>query len=277
MKWTSSFKLRDFLPPILLKIYQARFYKYGFWGDYRSWQAAYQDSTGYDKSIILDKVRDALLRVKQGTAVYERDSVIFDQIHYSFPLLAGLLRISVQNKSQISVLDFGGSLGSSYYQCRNFLSSLSKLEWSIVEQQNFVDCGREFFEDDQLKFFSDIDTCLLQRNPHVILLSGVLQYLEFPYKFLENMVECSFEHIIIDRTSFLEEERDRLAIQKVPPEIYPASYPAWFLNLDKFLDIFREKYELIAQFDALAGLIELRKPYAKAQDMGFIFKLKDES
>ena len=56
--------------------------------------------------------------------VYERDSVLFDTIRYSWPLLSDLLRAASEDQNHLSVLDFGGSLGSSYYQNRVFLSHL---------------------------------------------------------------------------------------------------------------------------------------------------------
>jgi hypothetical protein len=52
--------------------------------------------------------------VKTGEAVYERDSVLFDEIQYSFPVIAALLRVASANKGKLNVLDFGGSEKSHY-------------------------------------------------------------------------------------------------------------------------------------------------------------------
>jgi len=48
-------------------------------------EEAMELSTGYDSERILGKVRDSLLKVKRGEAVYERDSVLFDKVQYSWP------------------------------------------------------------------------------------------------------------------------------------------------------------------------------------------------
>lgn len=260
----------EIIPPILIKAYRLIFNnKYGFFGNYSSWEDALKDSDGYDSDLILEKVRDSLLKVKEGKAVYERDSVLFDKIHYSWPVLAGLLRIASANKNKLSVLDFGGSLGSHYYQYKQFLSDLDELRWSIVEQEKFVRCGKQLFENEQLKFYSDLETCLKHEQPDVILLSGVIQYLEYPYRLLECLLDCNIKHIIFDRTPFIKGCRDRLTVQRVPPQIYDASYPAWFFNLDKFMSFFSDKYQLLLEFDALAGLIPLTDTYA--EDKGFLF------
>jgi putative methyltransferase (TIGR04325 family) len=242
--------VKEIVPPIFLKSYQRQSTQYGFFGDYKSWQEAHNASTGYDTSIILEKVKTSLLRVKQGQAAYARDSVVFDQIQYSFPLLAALLRIAAENLGKLSVLDFGGSLGTSYYQCKDFLSPLSQLKWSIVEQENFVSCGQQLFEDDSLKFFYNIDSCLQVESPDVIFMSGVVQCLEKPYDFLEEILKYNFKNIIFDRTAFTREGRDLLTVQKVPPDIYAASYPAWFLNQDRFLNIFMSSYDLVFEFNS---------------------------
>src|SRR5712691_3342391 len=112
-------------PPLLMKGY--RFLRdrngnnvYGLSGDYAAWEDAVHASTGYDSEVILEKTRTALLQVKNGQAVYERDSVVFDEVQYAWPLLAGLLWIATRSGGKLDVLDFGGSLGSTYFQNRAF-------------------------------------------------------------------------------------------------------------------------------------------------------------
>ena len=243
-----------------------------FTGDFPSWEDAQQASTGYAAPIIVARVRSACLRVKNREAVWERDSVVFDRIEYPFPLLAGLLRAAAENECRLSVLDFGGSLGSSYFQCRNFLPSLRELRWSIVEQPAYVAAGKTDFENEELRFYQSIEDCMREQNPNVLLLSGVVQYLPKPHSFIAEVVQRGFPNIIIDRTGFLRGGRDRLTTQHVPEWIYPAVYPCWFLSEDRFLAEFSRHYELLSSFPVpdtyeLAG----DETYFK----GFIFKRKD--
>ena len=247
-------------------------YKYGWFGDYPSWEEANKDSTGYDSDLILEKVKSSLLKVKNGEAIYERDSVLFNKVEYSWPLLTALLWITNQNKGKLNLIDFGGSLGSTYYQNRFFLKDVSELHWNIVEQKNFIECGKHYFEDDHLKFYFTLEECVAHKNPDTIILSSVLQYIESPYELLDKIVGLNFTYIIFDITSFLEHGKDRITVQKVPPHIYNASYPVWVFEKEKFLKFFEGKYELIAEFEAYVGKEYYIGNNVKAGDKGFIFR-----
>lgn len=242
---------------------------YGFFGNYSVWKEVQKISTGYGTKEILNKVKKAALKVKSGEALCERDSVLFNDCEYARPLINSLLTISTYYNNKLRVLDFGGSLGSSYYACRNFLMHLNDLSWNIVEQKDFVDCGKQLFEGNSLKFYHSLDECVQIENPNVILFSGVIQYIEKPYKLLEQVMKYNFEFILFDRTPFFNVE-DRITLQVVPPEIYKASYPAWFFNLDKFLNFFRRyQYNIITEFD---GFESWQLEDVKAQYKGFIFQ-----
>lgn len=242
---------KKWLPPALLEclkpLHGRSIY---FSGVYADWEIASAHATGYDSALILERVRQAMFRVKSGEAVYERDSVVFDKVQYSFPVLAGLLRAALENGNRLEVLDFGGSLGSSYFQCRNFLSVVSSLQWGVVEQEHFVRCGKADFETEQLRFFFTIAECMAQVSPNVALLSSVLQYLPQPYKLLDDLIAERVKYVVIDRTPFSDASVDRITVQHVPPSIYPASYPCRVFSRQGFLDRFLGSYDVIAQFDS---------------------------
>ncbi len=261
--------IKRLTPQVLLNILKIIINKnYGWQGDYRSWDDAGKNAIGYDSDRILNKVKESLLKVQNGEAVYERDSVLFNKIQYSWPMLTGLMWVAAQNKGQLNIVDFGGSLGSSYFQNRFFLESISKVSWNIVEQDNFVRCGSRAFKNNELKFFKSIDDCLAYQLCDTIILSSVIQYIKEPYKLLREIFGYNFKYIIIDRTAFIDRGYDRLTVQKVPPEIYDASYPSWFFDKKKFEVFFDEKYTKIAEFkcDDQANI--------KSQFLGFIYKVK---
>ncbi len=238
--------------------------KFTYIKEYGNWEAALKHSTGYDSQNILDKVREATLKVKSGTSVYERDSVLFDEIQYSWPLLAGLMWIAAQNNGTLEIIDFGGSLGSTYFQNRKFLKHLKKVRWNIIEQKHYVEVGKRDFESEELKFYYNIESCLESCHPRAILFSGVLQYLEKPYELLGKIKSADIDFILIDRTPFHEGNTDRICVQTVPKKIFEASYPSWIFSMQKFKEFFKSS-TIIEEFDSFA---EKLTPYSKFK--GFI-------
>jgi putative methyltransferase (TIGR04325 family) len=263
-EWKKTIK--DFLPPVLIRFASGLFY--GWHGSFSSWKEAIEKSAGYDSQNILEKVKNSSLRVKNGLSAYERDSVLFENIEYSFPLLSGLLWIAAQNNGKLNVLDFGGSLGSSYFQNKLFLDSLSEVNWCIVEQPGFVSTGIEYFEDERLHFFFTIEECLASFDIDVVILSSVLQYMENPFGLLDRICSNGINNLIIDRTPFIN-GKDRITIQEVHPKIYRGSYPCWFFNKEKFLSGMPAEYKLILEFDALD------KANIPSEFKGFIFQKGD--
>jgi putative methyltransferase (TIGR04325 family) len=221
-------------------------------GDFRTWDEARRHSLGYDGPAIVERVKEATLKVERGEAAYERDSVLFERVEHSYPLLAG------------------GSLGSTFFQCRPLLEGAASLRWSVVEQPIFAACGR-YFESEQLHFFDDLQSCLATESPDIALLSSVLPYVETPHALLETVAQA-VPRVLIDRTPLWSTLPDRLTVQSVPASIYgfPTSYPAWILNRERLLDHFSRGFRIVFEFDALAGRIDVDGTPAK--DTGFLLE-----
>lgn len=253
-------KLKEATPSciqrILWKVYSSAFgvrssraNRISFSGDYQRWEDAEESAGGYDAPNILGKVLASTLKVKTGAACYERDSVIFDTVEYSWPLLASLLCAAAEQRGHLGVVDFGGSLGTTYFQSRQYLRHLSSLSWSIVEQTHFAEAGRRFIAEGPLEFHDSIEEAIACRGPNLLLLSGVLQCIENPHEMLQGFLTNAWKYVILDRTAFVESRQsDRLTIEYVPPSVYEASYPSWFFSEAKLLSHFSKGYELVASW-----------------------------
>ena len=262
-------KIVQYLKKNYLRI---KYHRYGWSGNYVSWPSATDRCTGYNAAEILNKVNVATLKVKNGDAVYERDGMLFNEVEYSWPLLSNLLWIAGNQNNCLSVLDFGGSLGTTYFQNRAYLKHLSKLTWSIVEQSNYVQQGNTAIAGEGLTFFENVQTAIQAKGPYdVLLLSCVLPYIEKPFELIAYLQQNDFSYIIVENTYFNSMPANRLTIQKVPPVYYDASYPAWFLNYDEVVGAFSKKYTMIAEYknDQILYLDGEKIPYR-----GFAMKLK---
>ncbi len=218
-------------------------------GDYPTWAAAQKHCKGYDAAPILEKCKHALLKVKAGEARYERDSLLFHQPDYSWALLTIILKIAYENDFKVHVLDFGGALGSVYYQNKPFLDTIGFKEftWSIVEQPNFVDCGKQLAQNETLKFYNTLEDCLVERQPNLILAAGVLSHLEEPNYWIEKFIKINPLYIVVDRVPFINIGRDLITVQTVFQSIYDGSYPCRFFEEQSFVKTF-QPYTVMAEF-----------------------------
>ena len=158
-----------------------------------------------------------------------------------------------ESEGKVKVCDFGGSLGSTYYQNKKFLDKFDDVSWSVVEQIHFVDVGKKEFQDERLKFYNSVDECVKNEKSNILILASVLQYIEKPYELLDEILKNRFEYILIDRTPFSKAD-ERITLQIVPPQIYEASYPCRFFNKQLFMEYFERKgYSAIEEFKTPDG------------------------
>jgi putative methyltransferase (TIGR04325 family) len=111
-------------------------------------------------------------------------------------------------------------------------------------------------------------------SPNVVLLSGVLQFVENPFDILNELISYRIKYIIIDRTYVTDKDKDYLTIQNVPPQIYPASYPFWFFSERKLLDVFTKEYTQILSVDSCEKERIGMNDY-DARSKCYIFRLKE--
>ena len=239
--------LKQILPPVAKRMLKYDF-KYGWHGNYASWEEASKNTTGYNAETIIERVRASALKVKNGQAVYERDAITFDQAPVYYPVLSALLYAASRNNNRLTVLDYGGSLGTLYYQHRKFLQNISELHWCIVEQPDFVKVGQQDFQDEQLHFFFTPEEAIKQYKPNIVLFESSLQYFPDPYATVQNLMQYNIPFFFIDRIAFSPDANDRLTIQKVPPAFYDASYPCWFPSKEKFMQLMSKQYSLLGSF-----------------------------
>ena len=247
--------VRELLPPICYRLLQ-RFRRPAgmiedpaFSGDYAAWADAAVLSSGYDQPAILEKVRQAALAVKHGNAAFERDSVTFAEPATNWPVLASLMSLAALAGGSLHVVDFGGSLGSLYFQHRVFLDQLRDVSWTVVEQPHFVRIGQTELADGRLKFADCIPETCPSGSTTGLILSSVLHYLPDPHDVLRSLLKNSWQGVILDRTAFVSTRpSDRLTVQRVPAEIYSASYPAWFFSPGSLEKHFQERFTETARW-----------------------------
>ena len=246
--------IRNCLPPLAMRwLQRQRGGGVRYEGDFPSWAEASRHATGYDADVILARVLEATLKVKRGEAAYERDSVVFDKAEYVWPVLAGLMWVAARHQGRLNVLDFGGALGSTYFQHRRFLEGLAEVRWNVVVQAHFVERGNALVAEGSLRFYPDIAACLAEQTPNVVLLSGVIHYLPDPLGMLDELSRIGAAAMLIDRLPLSCLAENRLLVQRVPASIYPASYPVWVFSDSQLMTHLAKHWRLVSRCDGADG------------------------
>ena len=228
-------RLRSAAVPSSISSWAARRSKFAVQFDERSsWSEAVEQSSGYSDHEIISRVESATQSVLAGEGAFERDGVLFHQQEYRLPIADALNAIR-ERDSFLRVVDFGGALGSVYWQHRQLLAPLDTT-WAVVEQPHFVDRGNAL-PTAEVTFFTDLHAALETVEPNVVLFSSVLQYLPDPMATLRDLLRISAADLILDRTPMHAGSRNIPTIQKVPEHIYPGSYPAWIISQSQLTDL----------------------------------------
>ncbi|MBE8436141.1 hypothetical protein IQA64_18620, partial [Leptospira borgpetersenii serovar Tarassovi] len=94
---------------------------------------------------------------------------------------------------------------------------------------------------------------------NVFLASSSFPYVKDPVELIKKIINYDFPYIIIDRAYFIDLPNSSVSVQHVPLEIYDASYPAWFFNLEEFVSLLQVKYDLAAESNRHQQATETRK------------------
>lgn len=227
-----------------------------FHGDYPDWSAACRDAAGYHEEAILRRVIAAARDVRSGRAVWDRDGTTFAEAWHHRPLVDALRAAAAQRGHRLVVVDFGGALGSTWWQHREVLADVVS-EWRVIEQPAWSQAGRREFADDVLSFHPSLAEAMrLPSEADVILLSSVLPYLPEPYVLIDEIIRWRIPEIIVDRTPFTGAGPDRIVVQKTPPALGGGSYACRLFGRESVKTALVPEYRLVAEWEVSFDLVD---------------------
>lgn len=262
--------LKQTLPLFLYKKIKERRspikYKYGF----KNWSEAKSASIGYSEGSILQKVSSQTVLMIESNSGWVRDGFYFNDVQINHEILSFLALHSARLQS-LRVIDFGGGLGTTYFQNRNILEKFGiKVCWNVIEQPNFVAEGKLVLESiPNLHFFETLNEASITSSD-IVIFSSVLEYLEHSYQFLEEIMNLEFKPlgILIDRSPIDLIDKDRYVVQDVDQSIHQARLPLRILGQDKILEILSSDYELLSDW------VSSTQPDPKSTARGLYFLRK---
>lgn len=190
----------DFIPPILLRWVFSRPDQYGFFGDYRDWASAAAESRPYDLDL------DVTARFLEETRKGLRET----GLNAAVVLVALLAQGDAAN-----VLDFGGGLGVGYFRLSSVVPN-AIASWRVIEKAHVVEHGNRHIADGKLSFWRSLSEAADRWQPHIAIISSVLEYLPDRYEVLAKLARLKPARIVIDRSPI--GEKERFMIQRVPAQ-----------------------------------------------------------
>lgn len=222
--------------------------------------------TGYYAATITEAIVRASRAVREKQAKYERDGVLFDAIQHSWPLLASILGAPKHQKGVLGVLDWEGSLGSTYRQNQELLEAAGlETQWVIIEQDHIVEIGKSEFETSNLSFAPSTME-LKDLRFDVVLFARSLCYLESPDEAIIEALALNPARIVIDRTPEANSPVDLIGVQRAGKRIYKASFPVHTFSSGTLAKLICNEYSLIS--DCLSDL----QPDPQTLSKGYVFQ-----
>lgn len=216
---------------------------------YPSWDEALANSTDWHHpSIALRALASARL-VRDGKCTVEQDGRTAVDVSYSGALLAALLLGAVRHDS-FQVIDFGGGLGSNFFQHRQLLPHLAARlkHWHIVERPIIVRHGHAEFALPGLSFHEQVPHL---DGPTVTMFTGSFQYLREPFAVLD---QIKSDILAIDRVVMVDPTldlgRDEIHVQTPSPTLYyGANFPVWRFSYRPLIERMAQRgFKLVEDF-----------------------------
>ena len=253
--------LRDLAPPIARQLYR----------DLRSGRREYRSFTeaqnaaapGYSST-------DLTWTVAKKTEAFRSSTAVTDPVITSseFALFATLF--ALRDLTSLSVLDFGGAAGASYYRARPWVRARS-VDWRVIETAAMVEAARTSAPA-ELSFHPDLFSATTDWTspPDVVLVSSTLQYLEDPETTLSDLVGTEPRVLVLARTPLASSSRSHTLVQKsrlsengpgsLPPGVRDSTfaYPVTFLPLQTVTSILSARYRHVHHIVEESNLRTLR-------------------
>lgn len=274
-------KFKDFIPPILLKLRpkSAASDNCGI-KTYKGFQNALSDSDTYQDPGIIETVS-------------RKTRIFMDSLNSDRPVTARqsaqnmfiLLYVNTQSGRAVDALELGGACGANYFELNHLLPGRIG-NWHVVETPAMAVAGKKMFENNKIKFFSDIpEAAAALKNRDLVIAQGVLQYLPDPLETLGVLSGLAFKYVYITRTAVsCNAEKPVITKQvswlsahgpgKIPRGIKDriTSQPLTLLPYESIVRAISDGgYKILFHFDeSICSLLVIDKRNVVTKDMGFL-------
>ncbi|MDB0022452.1 methyltransferase, TIGR04325 family [Flavobacteriaceae bacterium] len=218
-----------------------------------SWDHALKNSHNYNQDKLVNNIFLSTQNVLKKKYKYESDGINFNNLNIDHNFLESLKKC-IKTDNTI-LLDFGGSLGTTFFKYHDLISKNKLIEWFIIEQEKIFEKSKILNFPINLKFFKNIDE--IQVKPDIILLGSVLQYIEHHNKLLTKLISLKPNYVFIERTIFSINNLEPIYIQENYFNFKKTSYPVRAISLKLLIKfMLKANYIVVNKYenkDIIAG------------------------
>lgn len=171
------------------------------------------------------------------------------------PVIAAMVR---SKKQTVSILDFGGGLGLTYYHVAHGLPNKDGLQFDVVDIPEVCRSGKEIFSDEPyISFYENLPLPNKKQPYDIVHLGSSLQYIEDWKAFLHELAELKAYYMV-----FTNLQAGDVPTYATVQNYYGSTMPNWFFNLEEFIAIMREnEYGLIFKSAFIAKILGKEQDY----------------
>jgi len=159
------------------------------------------------------------------TRMSETRNVMFHNINITYGYI---LALASHNKSTVSVLDYGGSLGH-YYKLGKALIPEVRLDFSCKEMPAVVEAGKRLTP--EVQWYTD-DSCLA-RTYDLLMITSSLQYMHHWQRFIYEVAGSVGEYFFLSRIPVSHTTDSYVAVQRT----YSTEMLHWVFNKNELENV----------------------------------------
>jgi len=196
----------------------------------KNWKSAVSGSSGYQSPRTISTIAGSDPVIDRGTI--KQNFLGSRYLQVASAILSGLDPEKLKSGTTIRVLDVGGALGQYFYLLRDNVPNL-KFEWLILETPALCQLGESQHVDHPgISWTYALNDS--SQTFDIVLLSGMIQYVEKPFEFLE-MVMQKAQLLIFNRLPLSTKAHNLVCIQR--PGLFESkgSYPVHIFSEQLFI------------------------------------------
>jgi putative methyltransferase (TIGR04325 family) len=228
----------------------------------KSWSDAVARSSGYQSSKTIQS-----LIISDPIAFANTSNPSFIENRLQQIASAFLEGVASGNKNTIRVLDVGGGLGQYFYLLEKLAPSI-QFEWVILETTALCELAKSVAPPKKnIKWISSLDDA--QEIFDIALLSSVIQYVESPFKLLDDLIQVA-KFLIVNRLPLTSSRNEKICIQRPGFRESKGSYPVHILNEEKVIAYFGARGKILCRWFVPQDVAVVR--FKKIINQGLTFR-----